>query len=328
MAAPRAIITGVGSALPERILTNRELAAMVDTTDEWITTRTGIHTRHIASRSEYLSSYATRASLVALERAQVDPADLDLIVLGTVTPDMPLPATACFVQDQLGAKKAAALDIQAGCSGYLYGLSIANQFIKTGAARHALVIGAELLSKFTDWEDRSTCVIFADGAGATVLSAGSGPRGVLATRMKTDGSMTDFIMVPGGGTRYPTSEVTVRERMHYIKMRGNETFKIAVRCIEGVSREVIERAGLKVDDIDLYIPHQANRRIISAVANRLGLTAGQCYVNIDRVGNTSAASIPLALDQALDEGRLREGDTLLLASFGAGLTWAAALVTW
>jgi 3-oxoacyl-[acyl-carrier-protein] synthase-3 len=265
---------------------------------------------------------------VALERAGVDPGELDLIVLGTVTPDMPIPATACFVQEELGAKQAFAFDIQAGCSGFIYGLSVANQFIKTGAVRHALVIGAELLSKFLDWEDRSTCVIFADGAGAMVLSAGEGPRGVLATRMRSDGSMADFIMIPGGGTRAPASVATVQERMHYIKMRGNETFKIAVRSIEEISREVIVRAGLRAEDIDLYVPHQANRRIINAVATRLGLKPEQCLINIDRVGNTSAASIPIALSEAVDEGRLKQGDTVLFAAFGAGLTWAAALATW
>jgi 3-oxoacyl-[acyl-carrier-protein] synthase-3 len=328
MESPRALIAGVGAALPERVMTNADLERLVDTSDEWITTRTGIKQRHIAEESEYLSQYATRASLQALERAGVDPSELDLIVLGTVTPDMPIPATACFVQEQLGARQACAFDIQAGCSGFIYGLSVANQFIKTGAVRHALVIGAELLSNFLDWEDRTTCVIFADGAGAAVLSAGKGPRGVLATRMRSDGSMADFIMIPGGGTRAPASVATVQERMHYIKMRGNETFKIAVRSIEEISRETIVRAGLRPEDIDLYVPHQANRRIINAVARRLGLEPEQCLINIDRVGNTSAASIPIALSEAVDQGRLKEGDTVLLAAFGAGLTWAAALATW
>jgi 3-oxoacyl-[acyl-carrier-protein] synthase-3 len=328
MDQPRAVITGIGSALPERVVTNAELEKLVETSDEWIVTRTGIKQRRIAESNECLSQYAAAASRQALERAGVDPADLDMIVLGTVTPDMPLPATACFVQTELGAKRAAALDVQAGCSGFLYGLSIANQFVKTGAVRHALVIGAELLSNFIDWQDRSTCVIFADGAGAMVVSAGSGPRGVLATRMRSDGSMADFIMIPGGGTRHPTSEATIRERMHFIKMRGNETFKIAVRSIEEISREVIERAGLRAKDIDLYVPHQANKRIIDAVASRLGLSTEQCLINIDRVGNTSAASIPIALNEAVESGRLNEGDTVLLAAFGAGLTWAAALCTW
>jgi 3-oxoacyl-[acyl-carrier-protein] synthase-3 len=328
MESPRALIAGVGAALPERIMTNADLEKLVDTSDDWITTRTGIKQRHIAAEGEYLSQYATRAARMALERAGVEPSELDLIVLGTVTPDMPIPATACFVQEELGAKQAFAFDIQAGCSGFIYGLSVANQFIKTGAVRHALVIGAELLSNFLDWEDRTTCVIFADGAGAMVLSAGEGPRGVLATRMRSDGAMADFIMIPGGGTRAPASVATVQERMHYIKMRGNETFKIAVRSIEGISREVIERAGLRAEDIDLYVPHQANRRIINAVATRLGLKREQCLINIDRVGNTSAASIPIALSEAVEEGRLKPGDTVLLAAFGAGLTWAAALATW
>jgi 3-oxoacyl-[acyl-carrier-protein] synthase-3 len=257
------------------------------------------------------------------------PADeIDLIICATVTPDRLIPSTACSIQQNLGARRAAAFDLAAGCSGYLYALAVAERFLAHGPYHHALVIGGELLSKYVDWHDRTTCIIFADGAGATVLSAREGMAGVLATSLRSDGSMADFIQIPAGGTMLPTSEETVRNRLHYIRMKGNETFKIAVRSIEEVSREVLITSGLKASDINLYIPHQANRRIIEAVGSRLGLRPEQVFVNIDRVGNTSSASIPIALDEAVRAGRVHAGDILLFAAFGAGLTWGAALLRW
>jgi 3-oxoacyl-[acyl-carrier-protein] synthase-3 len=318
---------GTGSSLPARILTNKELEKMVDTSDEWITTRTGIKERRIAGEGEYLSLFATDAARKALEMSGVPAKEIDLIICATVTPDRQIPATSCTIQDNLGAKRAAAFDLAAGCSGYIYALAVADRFLSGGGYRNALVIGGEILSKYLDWQDRTTC-IFADGAGATVLSAREGTSGILATSLRTDGSMADFITLPAGGTMLPTSEQTVRDRMHYIRMKGNETFKIAVRSIEEVSREVITASGLSSSDIDLYIPHQANRRIIEAVGTRLGLRPDQVYINIDRVGNTSSASIPIALDEVVRAGKVHRGDTVLFAAFGAGLTWGAALLRW
>jgi 3-oxoacyl-[acyl-carrier-protein] synthase-3 len=324
----RAVINGTGASLPERVLTNQDLEKIVDTSDDWITTRTGIKERRVAGEGEGLSQYATDAARRALEMAGEDPAALDMIICATVTPDMPIPSTACFIQENLGAKRAAGFDLQAGCSGFIYGLAVAEQFIATGTYERILVIGAELLSKYLNWKDRTTCVIFADGAGAVILGRGEGPRGVLATTLKTDGSMADFICMPGGGALRPPTHETVDEGLHFIRMRGNETFKIAVRSLEDVSREVLASAGLEPAQLDLFIPHQANRRIIDAVGSRLGIGPDQVYVNIERVGNTSAASIPIALDEAVREGRVKSGQTLLFAAFGAGLTWGAALVRW
>ena len=324
----RAVVVGTGSALPARVLSNRDLEKMVDTSDEWISSRTGIRERRIAGEGEYLSQYATQAATRALEMAGVKAEELDLIVCATVTPDRLIPSTACTIQNNLGARRAAAFDLAAGCSGYLYALAVAERFLACGPYRHALVIGGELLSKYVDWQDRTTCIIFADGAGASVLSAREGVAGILATSLRSDGSMADFIQIPAGGTMLPTSEQTVRDRLHYIRMKGNETFKIAVRSIEEVSREVITASGLTASDIDLYIPHQANRRIIEAVGTRLGLRPEQVFMNIERVGNTSSASIPIALDEAVRSGRVHSGDILLFAAFGAGLTWGAALLRW
>lgn len=328
MSLHRAVIRGTGHSLPEKVLSNFDLEKIVDTSDEWIATRTGIRERRVAESRDYLSQYASAAAANALEMAGIRAQDVDLILCATVTPDMPIPATACFIQDQLGASKGPAFDLQAGCSGFLYALSTAQQFLATGAARNALVIGAELLTKYLNWKDRTTCVIFADGAGAAVLSPGEDPYGILASAMHTDGSMADFISMPGGGTRHPPSEATVREGMHFIRMRGNETFKIAVRSMEEVCREAVAQAGLSLADIDLLIPHQANKRISDAVANRLGMDEKHTYVNIDRVGNTSAASIPIALDECVRGGRVRRDDLLLFTAFGAGLTWAANVVRW
>ena len=324
----RAVIRGTGSALPERVLTNADLEKMVDTSDDWITSRTGIRERRIAGENEFMSQFATRAAEGALTSAGIPASGVDLIICATVTPDMPIPATACIVQDRLGAVGAAAFDLAAGCSGFIYALAVAERFIASGDYRAVLVIGAELLSKYTDWRDRATCVLFGDGAGAVVLTAGEAPYGVLASSMHADGSMADFIYVPAGGTREPASERTVAEGRHFIRMRGNETFKMAVRSMEETSRAVLEKAGLGPKDVDLFIPHQANRRIIDAVGSRLGLRAEQVYVNIERIGNTSAASIPRALDEAVRKGLVKNGHNILFAAFGTGLTWGAAVCKW
>jgi 3-oxoacyl-[acyl-carrier-protein] synthase-3 len=323
-----AVVTGTGRSVPDKVVTNADLEKIVDTTDEWITTRTGIKERRIAEEGEALSKYASEAGRKALEAAGVKPEDVGLLILATVTPDMPIPATACKIQHDLGCVNACAFDLAAGCSGFIYAQSVAKQFVVSGRCKHALVIGGELLSKYLDWTDRSTCVIFADGAGAAVLSAGELPQGVLASAMHSDGSMVDFISMPGGGTLHPPSQQMIDERQHFIKMKGNETFKMAVRSIADVCREVLDQAGLTTDDVDWLIPHQANLRIISAVGSRLGISEDRCYVNIDRFGNTSAASIPIALDEAVERGKIKPGQIVLMAAFGAGLTWAASVARW
>jgi len=328
MSSRSAVISGTGMSVPARVVTNADLEKIVDTSDEWIVTRTGIRERHVARDDEYMSQFATEAARKALEAASVDPADVDLVICATVTPDMPIPATSCTLQHGLGCRKAAAFDIQAGCSGFIYAQSVAKQFLLTSRYRHVLVIGAELLTKYLDWSDRGTCVIFADGAGATLMSAGEPPRGVLASVLHTDGSMLDFITLEGGGSMHPPTAETVKNRLHYIRMKGNETFKIAVRMIEEVSREALELAGLTPSDVDWFIPHQANLRIIDAVGKRLGISDERCYVNIDRYGNTSAASIPIALDEVVRSGRVERGQIVLMAAFGAGVTWAASVVRW
>lgn len=328
MGSRSAVISGTGMSVPSRVLTNADLERIVETSDEWITTRTGIRERHVAGETEYMSQFATEAARKALEAAAVEAKDVDLVICATVTPDMPIPATSCTIQHNLGCRNAAAFDMQAGCSGFIYAQSVAKQFLLTTRYRHVLVVGAELLSKYLDWTDRATCVIFADGAGATLMSAGEMPRGVLASAMHTDGSMQDFITLEAGGSRTPPSEETIRRRLHYIRMKGNETFKIAVRSIEDVSREVLRMAGLQPAEVDWFVPHQANKRIIDAVADRLGIPQERCFVNIDRYGNTSAASIPIALDEAVRAGRVARGDVILMAAFGAGLTWAASVVRW
>jgi 3-oxoacyl-[acyl-carrier-protein] synthase-3 len=309
-------------------MTNADLEKIVDTSDDWIQSRTGIRERRIARPHETVSEFALAASRNAMEMAGVPPSAIDLIICATVTPDVPIPATACLLQHSLGCQHAAAFDMQAGCSGFIYAQSVAKQFIVSGRCRNVLVVGAELLSKFLDWTDRTTCVIFADGAGAAVMSEGKLPQGVLASALHSDGSMSDFICMEGGGSKHPASPETVAEGLHFIRMRGNETFKIAVRSIEDVSREVLGMAGLTPDDVSWFIPHQANQRIIDAVRERLGIPAERCYVNIDRYGNTSAASIPIALDEAVRSGSVKRGDVILMAAFGAGLTWAASAVRW
>jgi 3-oxoacyl-[acyl-carrier-protein] synthase-3 len=324
----RAVIIGTGSSLPGRILPNSELEKMVDTSDEWIATRTGIRERRVATEGESMSTFAIAAGQEALRAAQVDAGDIDLLICATVTPDMPIPSTACIIQDRLGARRAAAFDLAAGCSGFLYGLSVAERFLASPQYNHVLLIGAEVLSKYVDWTDRTTCVLFGDGAGAAVLRAGAPPYGVLSSTLRADGSLADYIQVPAGGTREPASARTIAEGRHYIKMKGNETFKMAVRSMEDSARQALEMAGLAPSDINLFIPHQANRRIIDAIGGRLGLREDQVHVNIERVGNTAAASIPVALDEAVKQNRLKRGDVVLFAAFGTGLTWGAAVCRW
>jgi 3-oxoacyl-[acyl-carrier-protein] synthase-3 len=324
----RAQIRGTGSSLPKKVLTNDDLEKIVDTTDEWIVTRTGIKQRHIAEANESLSTFANRAAEKALDMAGMRPEDLDMIICATVTPDMPLPATACFIQQHLGARHSAAFDISAACSGFIFALSIANQFIATEKMENILIVGGEILSKFLDWEDRATCIIFADGAGATVLSPTTSDKGILATSIHTDGTYTDFLQVPAGGTYKQTSHETVDGKEHYIKMKGNELFKVAIRYMERVSREVLDSAQLTAEDINHFIPHQANERITQAVASRLKIDRSVVYSNISRIGNTSSGSIPIALDEMVRDEKLNKDDLIVMSSFGGGVAYGAALIRW
>jgi 3-oxoacyl-[acyl-carrier-protein] synthase-3 len=326
--AINASIIGTGRAYPEGVLTNADLERMVETSDEWITTRTGIRQRHKAAEGEYTSLFAVRAARQAIERAKIDPSEIDLLICATVTPDQLLPSTGCIVQTELGAHKAAAFDLAAACSGFLYGLTLANQMIRGGQSRRALVIGAEVLTRYVDYTDRSTCVIFGDGAGAAVLAAAEGERGVLSTRIRSDGRFAEQLFAPGGGTRLGHSAESIAAGDYFYKMRGNELFKVAVRSMTEVSREVLEEAGYKADDVKLFIPHQANQRITDAVADKLKVDPAIVYSNIEYHGNTSSASIPIALDECVEAGRIKEGDLVLLASFGGGVTWGAVLLRW
>lgn len=321
-------IIGTGSFLPEKVLTNTDLEKMVDTSDEWITTRTGIKERRIAREDEALSDLAVEASKNAIQMAQIKPEEIDLILVATVTMDQPIPATACFVQDRIGAKNAAAFDFQAGCTGFVYGLSIADQYIKNRTFKTILLIGGEVLSKILDWKDRSTCVLFGDGCGAVILRGEKGNKGILSTAIHADGSMADFITMPGGGSRIPASHKSIDDNLHVVKMKGNETFKVAVKRIEGACREALEMANLNPEEVRWFIPHQANTRIINAVAERLGWPPEKLYINIERVGNTSAASIPIALDEVVRDNLVKENDILLFSAFGAGLTWGSSVVRW
>ncbi|MBX7219262.1 MAG: ketoacyl-ACP synthase III [Blastocatellia bacterium] len=321
-------ITGTGHMLPEKVLTNADLERMVETSDDWIVSRTGIRERHIAAPGETTSLIAASAGRKAIEAAGLSALDLDLILCATVCPDMALPSTACFIQSHLGAKNAAAFDLVAACSGFLYALTVAQGYIATGQARHVLVIGAEELSRYVDYTDRATCVIFGDGAGAAVLSQVEEGRGILASKIQSDGDLAEYLYTPGGGTAHPTSEQTIQDRLHYIKMRGNELFKVAVRNMTESSRNVLDRLQLTVNDIDLVIPHQANQRITDAVSDRLGIPADRIYANISRIGNTSSASIPIALDECVRGGRIHRGNLLMFTSFGAGATWGSMVLRW
>lgn len=325
----RARISGTGSALPERILTNQDLELMVETSDEWIVTRTGIRERRIAADNQYTSGLASEAARRALDMAGINADQLDLIILGTVTPDFPFPATACIVQQEIGASNAAAFDISAACSGFVYGLSLADNAIRSGSARTALVIGAEILSRIVDWTDRNTCILFGDGAGAAVLQAEDGDRGILSTHIFSNGTYWNTLYQPGCGNRNPvTAEKTIADRLHYIRMDGNDVFKHAVRGMEEAACAALDCNGLTRTDLSLLIPHQANRRIIDAIAKRLELPPEKVMINIHKYGNTSSASIPISLDEANRSGRLKPGDLVMLDAFGGGFTYGSALMRW
>jgi len=322
-------ITGTGSALPEKILTNADIEQLVDTSDEWITTRTGIKERRIAAAGEYTSTFAAEAARNAMKMAGAHPEEMDFIIVGTVTPDFPFPSTACLVQDLLGATNATAFDLSAACSGFLYGLSIAEKFLRTGAAQKILVIGSEVLSRIVDWQDRNTCVLFGDGAGAVVLETSEGGHSLLSTHTFSNGTFWNLLYQPGCGSRNTADDSrTIDERLFYLKMEGNEVFKHAVRGMEEAAIKALDANGLTPEDISLMIPHQANLRIIDATAKRLGLGPDRLFTNLHRYGNTSSASIPIALDEANRQGVIRSDGTLLLVAFGGGLTYASALVKW
>jgi len=329
MASKRhAQIVGWGKYVPRQVLTNDDLAKMVDTSDDWIRARTGIVERRIAEPGETTSTMSIKAAQAALQVADVAPERLDLIIVTTITPDYLFPATACLVQDALGARRAGAFDLLAGCSGFVYGLGVGSQLIISGAYENVLVIGAETLSRIMDWTDRNTCVLFGDGAGALLLQASDAPGGVLSFTLGADGSGGDLLILPGGGSRHPASAETVAQKLHYARMNGREVFRFATRIMGRAAKEAIRAARLKIDDIDLFIPHQANMRIIQSAAKQLKLPMDKVFVNLDRYGNTSCASIPIAVCEAIEEERIKPGDHLVLVSFGAGLTWAAAVVQW
>ncbi|MBS3733934.1 MAG: ketoacyl-ACP synthase III [Phycisphaerae bacterium] len=323
----RAAVTGLGIALPDRVMTNADFEKIVETSDEWITQRTGIKTRHIASEGESTATLAAAAAQRAIDDAGIAPADLDLIICATITPDMTCPSTACFIQEAIGATDVAAMDLSAACSGFLYGLSIASKFIETGMYRNVLVLGAETLSRFTDYTDRSSCVIFGDGAGAVVLSATDKPgRGIRYSVMHADGTGWDLIHVPSGGSRSPATHETVDAHGHFLKMRGRDVYKFAVEKMQWLLGDCMNACDLTPDDVDLVIPHQVNIRIIRSATEKYGFPMDKVYVNIDRYGNTSAGSIPLAMGDARREGKIGPGSTLMLVAFGAGLTWAGVVL--
>jgi len=328
MANQRAGILGTGHAYPEGILTNADLAELVETSDEWITTRTGIKQRRKAAPGEYTSMFAARAARKAIERARIDPSEIDLLLCATVTPDQILPSTGCIIQAELGAHNAAAMDVVAACSGFLYGVALANSMIQNGQSKYALVIGSEILTQYVDYTDRQTCVLFGDGAGAAVLGPVEGNKGILGAKIKSDGRYEEQLYSPGGGTRRKPTAETLAAGDHYFKMKGNELFKVAVRSMAEISRDVLENAGLTPADIDIFIPHQANQRITEAVADRLNVDSSKVYSNIAVHGNTSSASIPIALDECVTSGRIKEGDLVMMTSFGGGVTWGGVLVRW
>jgi 3-oxoacyl-[acyl-carrier-protein] synthase-3 len=321
-------ITGVGSYLPAKILTNAHLEKMVDTSDEWITTRTGIKSRRQAAKDEFTSDMAAHAARRAMKMAGVTADQIDLIIVATITPDMPFPATACIVQQKIGARRAAAFDVEAACSGFIYALEIGQQFIMSRTLDTVLVIGAEKLSSITDWTDRNTCVLFGDGAGAAILQSRPGSHGLLTAVMGADGAKSNLIHMPGGGSRCPASVDSVAAKLHYLRMDGRETFKSAVQAMYHAAQEALRRCELDISEIKCVIPHQANRRIIDVVGERLGATPEQLFVNLDKYGNTSAASVAIALDEAVTSGKISRGDLILLVVFGSGLTWGAAVIEW
>ena len=319
-------IIGMGHAYPEGILTNADLEKIVETSDEWITTRTGIKQRHKAAENEYTSQFGTAAARQALERAGLKPGDIDIIVCATTTPDQIMPSTGALIQAQLGAVNAAGMDVFAACSGFIYGLTMVESMIRTGQIKYALVIGAEVLTKYVDYTDRGTCVIFGDGAGAAVLGPVPEGKGILATKIKSDGRYEEQLYAPGGGTKLGTTHKTIDDRQHFFKMKGNELFKVAVRSMADISAEMLAKAGYTVDDVDIVIPHQANQRITDAVASRLGVPEEKVYSNIAEHGNTSSASIPIAMDECIESGRIKEGSLVLLTAFGGGVTWGGTVL--
>jgi 3-oxoacyl-[acyl-carrier-protein] synthase III len=321
-------IAGVGAYVPSKVLTNADLEKMVSTSDEWITTRTGIKERRIAAKDEFTSDLATNAATRAMQRAGVAAAEIELIVVATITPDMPFPSTAALVQRKIGAKRAAAFDLEAACSGFIYGLEVAQQFIMSRTYDTVLVIGAEKLSSIVDWQDRNTCVLFGDGAGAAILRNRPNAHGLLTAVMGADGNKADLLFMAGGGSRCPATTESVAARMHYLRMEGKETFKNAVQAMQTAAEEALRRCEIDISRIKLIIPHQANRRIIDAVGERLGAKPEQMFINLHKYGNTSAASVAIALDEAVGSGRVLPGDLLLLVVFGAGLTWGAAVIEW
>jgi len=327
---PTAIISGTGSCVPEKVISNLDLEKMVNTSDEWINTRTGIRERRVLEEGKATSDLAAAAAKKAMESAGVSAADLDLIVLATFTPDMFFPAAACLLQHRLGASKAAAFDVNAACSGFLYALSVATQYIKAGTAGKILVVGADVMSRVVDWQDRNTCILFGDGAGAIILEAGEDEpgRGVIDVQLYTDGSLAKILQIPAGGSKMPATVATVNDRLHYIKMNGSGTFKVAVRSLTESARYILRLHGYTSKDVDLFIPHQANQRIIKAVAEYLSLPMEKVCSVVDKYGNTSASSVPIALDEAVRTGRLKSGNLALLSAFGSGLTWASSLVRW
>ena len=326
--SPFAHITGWGMAVPERVLTNSEIAQMVETSDEWIYTRTGIRERHIAGADDTTASLATQAAMQALEVARLNPSALDLIIVSTSSPEYIFPATACLVQDRLGASKAGAFDLLAACTGFIYALNMATQAIRSGAAENALVIGAETLSRIVDWKDRNTCVLFGDGAGAFVLQASEERSGLLSAVMRADGSGGNLLILPGGGSAHPTTLESVHQGLHHLQMNGREVFRFATRAMAQATQEAVKNAGLIMQDIQLVIPHQANYRIIETAVKSLDIPMERCFINLDRYGNTSTASIPIATCEAIQQGRLIPGALVVFVGFGAGLTWGAAVVEW
>ncbi|MDA1277061.1 MAG: ketoacyl-ACP synthase III [Verrucomicrobia bacterium] len=321
-------IVAVGSYVPERVLTNADLEKMMDTSDEWITTRTGIKERRIAADNEFTSDIGAKAALLAMKRADIAPDQIDLIIVATITPDMLFPSTACLVQQKIGAKRAAAFDIEAACSGFIYGLEIGQQFIMSRTYDTVLVIGAEKLSSIIDWTDRNTGVLFGDGGGAAILQNRPDSHGLLTACMGADGSKGGLLSMPAGGSQCPATAKSVSDRLHYLRMDGKETFKNAVNAMYKAANEVLQRCELEISQIKCVIPHQANRRIIDAVAERLNAKPEQVFINLEKYGNTSAASVAIALDEAVQCGRIQSGDLLLLLVFGAGLTWGAAVIEW
>ena len=321
-------IVGTGSYVPERVLTNKDLERMVDTTDEWIVSRTGMKERRIAAPDQATSDLATEAARRALADAGVKADDVDLLIVATITPDFPFPNTACLVQHKIGARRASCMGLEAACSGFLYAVETARHFIATGAANTALVIGAETMTSILDWKDRSTCVIFGDGAGAVVLQARGAPRGIISTVLGADGSLSELLLVPAGGSRRPATAATVDQRLHFLKMSGREVFRHAVTCMTRAAKEALSRAGMTTADVRWVIPHQANMRIIQAIGERLAVPPEKLVINVEKYGNTSAASVGLAMDEAARDGRLQKGDVVLSLVFGGGFTWGATLLEW